>query len=71
MTERFDLVEVADGAVLDTIVFTDADVTYQTGEAQTLVESRMRLIPDREAMVLSLDGWSNGYVQILRAKNES
>lgn len=62
MTSVFDLCDAHTGEVLDTVTFDDTTITYATGEAEPLVETRGRLIPDRALMVASFDDWSNGYL---------
>nr|WP_221374387.1 hypothetical protein [Actinoplanes polyasparticus] len=62
MTDVLQLVSGDD--VLDTVTFTGDEITYATGEARSLIESRLKLIPDRVQALRSLVGWSNGYVTV-------
>ncbi len=66
MTDVFELVEVGAGDVLDTVTFGSGGPSYATGVAEPMIASRLRLIPDREQAVASLEGWSNGYLATRR-----
>lgn len=57
-----ELVDADSSEIYDTVTFDGDTVTYDTGDARSIVESRMRLIPDRGEMLASFDGWSNGYL---------
>lgn len=48
--------------VRDTVIYDGNSVRYETGEARPIIESRRRLYADREQIIDSLDGWSNGAV---------
>jgi hypothetical protein len=52
------------GTVQDLITVVDGRFTYQTGQAQSLVEARLRQLPSKADVVASLADWSNGYVTV-------
>jgi hypothetical protein len=56
------LVDARTGEVYDTVTVDGARITYDTGDARDLIESRARLADGTDQLIASLDGWSNGYV---------
>lgn len=62
MNGRFELVDAETGDVLDLVTFTDGEVTYESGLAESIVGTRRRLIPATGELLASFDGWSNGYL---------
>jgi hypothetical protein len=55
-------VNAADDTVLDTVTFDGDDITYDTGRARSLVESKIAALGGADTARKALRSWSNGYV---------
>jgi len=54
---------VSSGLVLDTVTVTDSRISYDTGKAKSLFDSKVRIM-GRKLAIATLTNWSNGYVSV-------